>query len=76
MTDEDMNVKRLCALTEQTTLLKPEEFATREEVRALAREVMRLRVALRGARLHAQRAALEAEQALVNARIAGGKEAL
>ena len=74
--DQDMDVARLCALTEQTTLLKPRQRATQAEVRALAREVMRLRVTIKSARVAAQRIALECEAALVDAPIAGGGRAL
>ena len=74
--DEDMTIARLCALTEQTALLKPKQRATQVEVRALAREILRLRIALRGARLNAQRVVLECEDALVNAPIGGGPLAL
>jgi uncharacterized membrane protein YadS len=74
--DEDMDIARLCALTEQTAKLKPRQRATQAEVRALAREILRLRVALRGARLNAQRVVIECEEALVNAPIGGGDKAL
>lgn len=76
MANEDMDVERLCALTEDTAVLKPDQFATREEVRALAREVVRLRFALRAVRLQAQHTVTEVEQALVDAPIAGGEYSL
>jgi hypothetical protein len=74
--DEDMNIARLCALTEQTAKLKLRQRATQVEVRALAREILRLRAALRGARVNAQRVVFECEDTLVNAPIGGGDKAL
>jgi hypothetical protein len=74
--DEDMNIARLCALCEQTVELKPRQRATRDEVRALAREILRLRVVVRSARLDAQRIVAVCEEALVNAPIGGGGKAL
>ena len=76
MIDEAMTIGRLCALTEQTALLKPKQRATQAEVRALAREILRLRAALRGARVNAQRVVFECEDTLVNAPIGGGDKAL
>lgn len=38
-----INIKRLCALTEESLRLPDEDQATREEVRVLASEVLRLR---------------------------------
>ena len=74
--DQDMDLVRLCALCEQTTLLKPKQRATQIEVRALAREILRLRVTIRSARLNAQRVVLECEESLVDAPIGGGVKAL
>lgn len=62
-----MHIKRVCELTELTA--RCENPATRNEVRELAREVIRLRTALRNAKINSEYLVARCDEDLVEDRL-------